>query len=96
MAADLVQGEETRLTVLSTFGTLADGEVATTAEEIDLPPVEECVAIPQSMRDLIPMTNRFDMRFHPDHAALRRYLVDEGFLTRDAGFYWRSGGTVAI
>ena len=36
------------------------------------------------------------LRFHPDHAALRRYLVDEGFLTRDAGFYWRSGGTVAI
>lgn len=35
-------------------------------------------------------------RFHPDHAALRRYLVDEGLLTRDAGFYWRSGGTVVV
>jgi hypothetical protein len=32
--------------------------------------------------------------FHPDHAALRRYLVDEGFLSREAGSYWRSGGTV--
>jgi hypothetical protein len=32
--------------------------------------------------------------FHDDHAALRRYLVDEGFLTREAGVYWRSGGTV--
>ncbi len=31
---------------------------------------------------------------HPDTAALRRYLVDEGFLDRDAGEYWRSGGTV--
>jgi hypothetical protein len=31
---------------------------------------------------------------HPDTAALRRYLVDEGFLDRDAGQYWRSGGTV--
>ena len=30
--------------------------------------------------------------FHPDVAALRRYLVDEGFLDRDAGQYWRSGG----
>lgn len=30
--------------------------------------------------------------FHPDHAALRRYLVDEGFLTRADGVYWRTGG----
>lgn len=35
-------------------------------------------------------------RFHPDHAALRRYLVEEGFLTREAGVYWRSGGTVTV
>jgi hypothetical protein len=34
--------------------------------------------------------------FHPDYAALRRYLVDEGFLAREAGHYWRSGGTVEI
>lgn len=32
--------------------------------------------------------------FHDDHAALRRHLVDEAFLTREAGVYWRSGGTV--
>lgn len=32
--------------------------------------------------------------FYPDHAALRRYLVDEQFLAREAGVYWRSGGTV--
>lgn len=31
--------------------------------------------------------------FHADHAALRRYPVDEGFLSREAGSYWRSGGT---
>lgn len=30
----------------------------------------------------------------PDHAALRRYLVDEGFLDRADGVYWRAGGTV--
>lgn len=30
--------------------------------------------------------------FHADYATLRRYLVDEGFLTRAEGFYWRSGG----
>ena len=34
--------------------------------------------------------------FHPDHAALRRYLVDEGFLSREAGVYWRSGGSVEV
>lgn len=33
-------------------------------------------------------------RFHADHAALRRYLVDEGFLDRERGEYWRSGGRV--
>ena len=30
---------------------------------------------------------------HPDTAALRRYLVDDGLLERDRGEYWRSGGT---
>jgi hypothetical protein len=33
---------------------------------------------------------------HPDVAALRRYLVDEGFLGRRDGFYWRIGGTVTV
>jgi hypothetical protein len=34
--------------------------------------------------------------WHPDVAALRRYLVDEGLLTREAGLYWRSGGWVDV
>src|SRR5919201_629431 len=44
--------------------------------------------------------------YHPDYAALRRHLVDEGFLDREdqpggAGgpsvtLYWRSGGTVPV
>ena len=33
-------------------------------------------------------------RRHADTAALRRYLVDEGMLDREAGEYWRAGGTV--
>ncbi len=33
-------------------------------------------------------------RFHPDYAALRRYLVEDQFLTRENSVYWRSGGTV--
>jgi hypothetical protein len=32
--------------------------------------------------------------FHPDHATLRRHLVDEGYLTRADGVYWRTGGRV--
>ena len=32
--------------------------------------------------------------WHPDHAALRRYLVDEELMARDAGVYWRIGGPV--
>jgi hypothetical protein len=32
---------------------------------------------------------------HEDYAALRRYLVDEGFLSREHGEYWRTGGSVA-
>ena len=35
-------------------------------------------------------------RIHPDVPALRRYLVDEQFLTREAGVYWRTGGTVDL
>ena len=34
--------------------------------------------------------------FHPDVAALRRYLVDEAMLSREKGAYWRSGGTVDV
>jgi hypothetical protein len=33
---------------------------------------------------------------HPDHATLRRYLVDEGFMDREHGQYWRSGGSVQV
>lgn len=32
--------------------------------------------------------------WHPDHATLRRYLVDEGLMARAAGVYWRTGGPV--
>ena len=33
---------------------------------------------------------------HADYATLRRALVDEGFLERRDGFYWRSGGTFEV
>ena len=34
--------------------------------------------------------------WHDDVAALRRYLVDSAFLSRENGVYWRSGGTVLL
>jgi hypothetical protein len=32
--------------------------------------------------------------FFADYAMLRRYLVDEGFMTRADGVYWRTGGRI--
>jgi hypothetical protein len=43
-------------------------------------------------RDVNTILGRFD----EDWATLRRYLVDDGFLTREAGLYWRSGGSVRV
>lgn len=37
------------------------------------------------------LRERFD-----DYASLRRYLVDEGFLDRADGLYWRAGGTFPV
>ena len=35
-------------------------------------------------------------RRHSDFAALRRYLVENEFLERREGLYWRAGGTVEV
>ena len=40
-----------------------------------------------------PAVDEVLRRLYPDHAALRRYLVDEEFLDRANGEYWRIGGT---
>jgi hypothetical protein len=42
------------------------------------------------------MVNLILGRFHPDVAALRRYLVDEEFMDREGGEYWRAGGSVSV
>jgi hypothetical protein len=41
-----------------------------------------------------PEVNEVIRRRHDDTAALRRALVDEGFMDRSGGRYWRTGGTV--
>ncbi|HWM75097.1 MAG TPA: thioesterase family protein [Nocardioides sp.] len=74
VAADLVQGDTTRITALATYGDLGrqDGAVETTAPEVDLPPLEECVAnslAPPEFRESAPLLDRFDMRFHPDQVG---------------------------
>jgi hypothetical protein len=43
-----------------------------------------------------PLVNEMLAEVHDDVAALRRYLVDEEFLDRRDGFYWRSGGTFTV
>ncbi len=40
--------------------------------------------------------NQILLRFHPDFAALRRYLVENDFMTREDNVYWRSGGTFDV
>ena len=35
-------------------------------------------------------------QWHEDTAALRRYLVDEGYVEREAGEYWRAGGSFDV
>ena len=42
------------------------------------------------------MVNLIIGQRHPDTAALRRYLVDDGFMSREAGVYWRSGGSTEL
>jgi len=43
-----------------------------------------------------PAVNEVLTAYHPDYAMLRRYLVDEGFLAREFGYYWRTGGSVPL
>lgn len=41
------------------------------------------------------IVNRKLGQYTDDTATMRRYLVDEGFLDRADGVYWRSGGSVS-
>jgi hypothetical protein len=40
--------------------------------------------------------NRILLRLHDDYVTLRRCLVDEDFLSRDHGVYWRSRGSMDL
>jgi hypothetical protein len=44
-----------------------------------------------------PVVNEILKSVFDDYCTLRRYLVDEAFLSRNAaGTYWRAGGTVDV
>ncbi|GLZ76113.1 hypothetical protein Afil01_09200 [Actinorhabdospora filicis] len=43
-----------------------------------------------------PQVNEVLKGWHADHAALRRYLIDTGTMSREDGKYWRSGGKVEV
>jgi hypothetical protein len=42
-----------------------------------------------------PTVNDLLVALYPDCATLRRYLIDEEFMDRADGVYWRIGGPVA-
>jgi acyl-CoA thioesterase len=74
VAADLCQDGVVRIAALATFGDLdgETGDVLTTAPELDLPPVEQCVPntlAPDEIKRVAPLMGRFDIRFHPDHVG---------------------------
>jgi hypothetical protein len=54
-----------------------------------------CQDLEPGRRYTEPEVNLVLRRWHDDVASLRRWLVDLGYLDRDAGQYWRSGGPVA-
>lgn len=70
VAAEMSQDGALRLTGLATYGDLAGlpDEVRTTAEEPQLPPVEECLSAglaPEGFRAVAPLLERLDMRLDP-------------------------------
>ncbi|RYB95058.1 thioesterase family protein [Nocardioides oleivorans] len=70
VAAELGQEGTTRISVLATYGDLRamPSDVATTAVEPALPPLEECVPgslAPEETRRIAPVMDRFDLRFDP-------------------------------
>jgi acyl-CoA thioesterase len=70
VAAELGQEGAARISVLATYGDLRamPSDVATTAPEPTLPPIDECVPgtmAPEEVRRIAPLMERFDLRFDP-------------------------------
>ena len=70
LAADLTQGDDTRISVLASYGDLdrLPDDVRTTATPPAMPPLEDCVPntmAPPEVRKVARLMDRFDMRFDP-------------------------------
>ena len=70
VAAELSQPGGVRVTALATYADLSalPDDVRTTADRLDLPPVESCLSTelaPAEMRRMAPLMDRFEMRFDP-------------------------------
>jgi hypothetical protein len=83
-----------RRKVLDTF--VADGRLTS----IPVQQAKRLVVLDWLAQDFEPgvryseaMVNLVLGKRHPDTAMLRRYLVDHALMTREAGQYWRSGGS---
>ncbi len=74
-SVDLAQEGEVRITALATYGDLGllPDDVATTATEPDLPPLEECWGMDQAPAEYRafapPLLSRFDLRLDPSTAG---------------------------
>ncbi len=96
--SSLIDGIQRRAAVLRAFvapdGSLTSMPVKTAKRRVVLDHVAQAFAIGQTWPEA--EVNDILRPFHPDVAMLRRYLVDEEFLERRDGRYWRSGGTTDV
>lgn len=105
LAASLPGIEEAAPAVVAGPWTPEEGRILQTffsgnrLREIPASPSKRLVVLERLAMEFEP-GRRYDERevnftlqlFHADYAALRRYLVDTGLMTRAEGVYWRSGG----
>jgi hypothetical protein len=105
MARSLPAGEPAAPGVLAGGWTEAEAEVlrtffaGTRLTSIPVPRAKRRVVLERIVQEFEPgvryperRVNRIIETFHEDYASLRRYMVDEGLLTRADGVYWRTGG----
>ena len=88
------EDEETVLTTFFRAGRLTEIPVKESKRRIVLQRI--ALEFEPGRRYEEPEVNVIVGAFHNDYAAIRRYLVDEGFLDRDHGVYWRAGGRVDV
>ena len=75
-----------------------DGRITSLPAALSKPAVRRSTGWPRTSSRAVATTRRPRVtrpeRRYSDVVTLRRYLVDEELLDRDAGEYWRMGGTV--